>query len=89
MSDEKFDLITINQEFLSKVEAGEVTLVVRMNVLGNYPNYEIYDVDADVPLDTIKAFAKYNLLKTFIKILYVFEKNHARFSKLGYDYSNN
>lgn len=65
--------ITVDEDYYSKVRSGEIRISIRANSVDR--NFGFSADTVEIPLDTIKQMDSQNLLKEFIKFLYIFDRN--------------
>lgn len=70
---QRLDEITVDEDYYNKVRSGEIRISIRANSVDR--NFAFSADTVEIPLDTIKQMDSRNLLKEFIKFLYIFDRN--------------
>lgn len=70
---EKLDEITVDEDYYNKVRSGEIRISIRANSVDRSFGFSANTVE--IPLNTIRQMDSKNLLKKFIKFLYIFDRN--------------
>lgn len=82
----KLDEITVDEDYYNKVLSGDIRISIRFNCFDLSSGF--FANTTEIPLDTIRQLNSQDLLKEFIKFLYIFDRNKLEIVDWAYDYSD-